>query len=287
VKYGYIFGFITTGKEISMFYEVMLLGNLIWNVPLLVFLISISIVYSFVLQHFTNIRIYHKKPLFFFLSLILLQLLIGSPLTAFGHLSFSIHMIQMSILFFIIPPLLLAGIPKALLELTFKLPLVKKISKLFLSPMLALFLFSLLFFLYHVPVILGSISQSTFSHNGFLVLLFILSIQIWWPIVSPDPKQRFYNEQRKRYLFLNGFILMPACILFIWNGIFDNVQNPFMNQVTALMCLPPQADTTNLLPSLFSTKYDQILGGALMLVIHKFSLIHPIRPTNPLEGDVD
>ena len=270
-----------------MFYEVMLFGELVWNVPLLAFLIGISLLYSFVLHRFTSFKVYHKQPLLFFLSLILLQIIVGSPLAAFGHLSFSVHMVQMSILFFIIPPLLLAGIPNALLEHTFKLPVVKKINKLFLSPMSALFLFSLLFFLYHVPVILGGISQSTSLHNGFLVLLFILSIRIWWPIVSPNPKQRFYHEQRKRYLFLNGLILMPACILFIWNGLFDNVQNPFLNHVTALKCLPPQADTTSLLPSLFSTKYDQILGGALMLVIHKFSLIHPIHPKNPLEGDVD
>ncbi|WP_369293410.1 cytochrome c oxidase assembly protein, partial [Alkalihalophilus pseudofirmus] len=54
---------------------------------------------------------YHRQPFLFFSSLILFYLTTGSPFAALSHLTFSSHMVQMSILFFIFPPLFLLGIP--------------------------------------------------------------------------------------------------------------------------------------------------------------------------------
>lgn len=258
-----------------MFYEALLLGQLVWNFPLLVFLIGIVMVYSFVLIKFTAIRLFSKQPLLFFLSFILLYFVVGSPFSAIGHLSFSFHMLQMSILYFIVPPLILAGVPSHMFSLVHKIPITKNIKKVLLTPKKALYLFSILFLLYHLPVVMNFLTQNAFLQNGYLLLLFILSFSLWWPIVSPDPKQRLYKEKKKKYLFLSGMILMPACLLFILNAFTEGSQTPFLNQITVQLCLPPNAnaDYINPLSSPFHTKYDQILAGILMLGMHKFGII--------------
>ncbi|MFD1039384.1 cytochrome c oxidase assembly protein [Virgibacillus byunsanensis] len=260
-----------------MFYEVLLWGQLVWNIPLLVCFLGIAILYAYVLKQFTNLKLHNKQPLLFFLSLGLLCLIVGSPLSAISHLSFSLHMMQMSILYFIVPPLILVGIPDLMFKQVFKLPMIKLISKLFITPKPALFLFALLFLMYHLPDVLNVVSQYSFIQNGFLLLLFMLSFSMWWPIVSPDPKQRFYKDQKKRYAFLSGLILMPACILFIFNALVDGIDNPFLTQITAHLCTPTQTNSLNLLPSPFNTKFDHIMAGTLMLGMHKFGIMLSFR----------
>lgn len=116
------------------------------------------------------------------------------------------------------------------------------------------------------------LSQTSFLQNGFLLFLFFLAFQIWWPIVSPDPKQRLYKAQKKKYLLFSGVILTPACILFILSALTDGMQNPFISQMTAELCLPTGAEDLNLLPHPFNSKYDQIMAGTLMLGIHKLGI---------------
>lgn len=179
----------------------------------------------------------------------------------------------MSILYFIIPPILLLGIPNLLFLQIWKIPLIKKICKICFTPMVALIVFAVLFLLYHLPVVLNIFSQSPFVHNGYIFLLLLLSFSMWWPLVAPDPKKRFCKIQKKRYAFLSGLVLMPACILFIFNVLLGGMNNPFITQITVHLCTPSQAGSLNLLPFPFNTKYDQIMAGTLMLGIHKSSIM--------------
>lgn len=255
-----------------MYYEILLLGQFEWNLLLFIFLLGIALIYSVLLKRFTTITIFKKQPLFFLLSLSLLYLLIGSPLSVISHLSFSLHMIQMSILYFIIPPLILLGIPEPMFQQIRKGSITKCISKLFVKPKHGLFLFSTLFLFYHLPFVLNPLSQNPMMQNGYLSLLFIFTFSMWWPIVSPDLKQRLHAEKKKRYIFLSGIVIMPACILFISNAIVGGIENPFLNQMTAELCLPPQMNSLPSLPFQLSTTFDQLMAGTLMLGIHKFSL---------------
>lgn len=254
-----------------LFYEVLLLGELVWNIPLFVFLLGIAILYFFLLRLFSDLKLYNKQPLLFYLSLCLLYLLIGTPFTTISHFSFTLHMLQMSILFFIVTPLILIGIPEPMLEKILQVRIVKKVSKLILTPKLALYIFSILFLLYHLPIV-SSLFIHSYIQITFLLFLFMLSFSIWWPIVSPDSKQRINNEQRKRYVFLNGLVLMPACIVFILSALTVEIQNPFLHQISAQLCLPLDTNSINLLPFPFNTKYDQFLAAIIMLGLHKFSL---------------
>ncbi len=254
--------------------EVLLLeGQSMWNVPLLVILAGISVVYSLLLHRFTDIKLYHRPPLFFFLGMGLLYFVLGSPLTLISHLSFSLHMIQMSILYFVAPPILLRGIPGPLFQMILKNSPYPKLSKVFFSPRLALYVFAALFLMYHLPVVLNTFSKNPFIHNGYISFLLLLSFGMWWPIVSPDPNQSLSKGEKKRFAVLSGLLLMPACLLFVFSAVTDGITNPFLTRLTAHLCLPSQDASLHILPPLFNTKYDQAMAGFLMLGIHKMSLM--------------
>lgn len=256
-----------------MFDLLLLEGKLMWNIPLLICLIGIVIVYGFFLHRLTDLKVYHRRPILFFFGLSLLYLMVGSPLTTISHFSFSLHMIQMSILYFIVPPIILIGIPNSLFQTIQKIPNVPKLSPFVLSPKIALSTFAILFLIYHLPFILTIFSQYTFVHHGYILVLIILSFKMWWPLVSPDPSQRLRHDRLKRYTFLSGILLMPACLLFIVSALMDGTSNPFLTQLTAHLCLPGDSNSLSLLPYPFHTTYDQVMAGFFMLGIHKMSLV--------------
>src|SRR5699024_5216157 len=116
------------------------------------------------------------------------------------------------------PPIILLGIPNPMLDhILHRL----KINQRCFDSKIPLFIFAVLFFIYHLPFILNLLSQHSFFQNGYLILLFILSFGMWWPIASPDPSRRLHQEHMKRYAFLSGLILMPACMLFILTALLD------------------------------------------------------------------
>ncbi|NEU31280.1 hypothetical protein GN156_10875 [bacterium LRH843] len=246
--------------------------HLVWNLPLLAFLTFIAVFYAFAIKRNTTLKLYHKQPLFFFLGLGILYVSTGSPLSTISHLSFSFHMIQMSVLYFIIPPVLLLGIPDLLLLNILKARIIRTFSKLVLAPKLALVIFAVLFLMYHFPVVLNVLSQSHFIRSGYTLLLLLLAFTIWWPIASPDPKLRYYKSEKKRYVFLSGLLLMPACAFFIITALMNDINNPFLTQLTAGFCLPVNIQSLHLLPPLFNTKVDQISAGFFMLGVHKLGL---------------
>lgn len=261
-----------------MFYDIWLGGQLLWNIPLLVCLFGIAVLYAFLLLSYTNVKLHHKQPLLWFLSLGILYVTFGSPFAAISHLSFSMHMLQLSILYFIIPPLFLLGIPDALIQQYKKLTISKKVSRFVLPPMAALYTFGALFLIYHIPVVLTILSQSSLVHNGYLFVLLILSVRMWRPIAVPDVQKYSSTEQNKRYLFMSGLVLMPVCLLFIITALIGSINNPLLTQITANLCISPtQFSSLNILPSPFNSSLDQIFAGFLMIGMHKFGLILTVR----------
>ncbi|MBY7145068.1 cytochrome c oxidase assembly protein [Virgibacillus sp. NKC19-3] len=148
---------------------------------------------------------------------------------------------------------------------------------------MALYIFTALFLLYHLPFVLDILSQNALIQNGYLFLLFLLSFSIWWPITSPDVKQRLHGKQMKRYAFRSGILLMPACVLFTLTALTDGMNNPFLNQITSKLCVPPENGAFQLLPSPFNTEFDQLMAGIFMLGIHKFGIVFSLRLGNKIQ----
>lgn len=198
-----------------------------------------------------------------------------------SHLSFSTHMIYMSIHYFIIPPLLLLGTPYSFIEQIENHPWRRWVERLFLPPYFALYIFALLFFMYHLPPILQAFSQYSLVHTSYMLFLLYLSFVIYWPIISPSPSQRLDEKGRKEYAVKSGLLLMPACSYFILMGLLGGMFSlPPNFKISAALCLPSNFDLTELLSFSINSRIDQILAGILMLGIHKLGLFLTLRHVN-------
>lgn len=243
-----------------------------WNVPFLIGLIFIACLYGGLIKRFTIIKLYHRQPILFLLGLMLVYLTMGSPLSTISHLSFSFHMFFMSIHYFIIPPLLLLGIPYPFLQQIQKKPYINKL----LPPThVALYSFALLFFAYHLQMTLQIFSQYPSLHTSYMLLLFYLSFPMWSPLLTP--KQ--YNKKGKgSYAFKSGLLIMPACFFFIFAGILGGIGGlPLHTELNAALCLPSDFTPSDLLSFPFNSRLDQSAAGILMLGMHKLGLMITTR----------
>ncbi|WP_367780369.1 cytochrome c oxidase assembly protein [Jeotgalibacillus marinus] len=242
-------------------------GSMTWNVPLLVSLVLVGIVYLIFFINFTGGKLPLMQAFLFYLGLVLIYIPTGSPLSTFSHLSFTVHMIYMSILFFIVPPLILGGIPKIFQEQVKAMFLLKGKLRFIISPITSLIIFACMFLLYHLPFMFQIFLQQPSLHSGYVLLMFLLSFNVWSPLVTSDR-----SDKKKRYAFLSGLILMPACILFVLNGFMGKLSYPFLVDFAAL-CMPTEAGSFTLFPSWYNTQIDQIVAGVIMMVIHKFGIM--------------
>ncbi|HEY4600285.1 MAG TPA: cytochrome c oxidase assembly protein [Cerasibacillus sp.] len=259
--------------------EALLHGQGTWNLPLLgIAMIMLMLFWWFSRRDFTTNNptegqwhFHWIQSLFFVGGIVLLYLIVGSPLLVISYLSFSFHMIHMSVLFFVVPPLLLLGVPYQLYIAFRRIPLIEKIAEI-ITPNRALIAFSFLFLLYHIPMFLTFLSTYAHGQRLFMLVLFFLSFRMWWPIASPNRKRRLDRQKMKQYAMKSGIFIMPACLFFIASGWLGSVPNPFFSQLTTHLCIPPNGYIPPLLPPPFNTKYDQVLAGLLMLGLHKVAL---------------
>lgn len=258
-------------------FEFILIGKTTWNYPLLIVIILIAVIYLALIHRFAKEHFVPFQPISFFISCALFLFIAASPFAIISHLSFSLHMVQMSILYFIIPPLMMLGIPEQLLNQLPRFPKHKWLTLTRLSPKIALYTFATLFLLYHLPFILTIIAGNPLLKNGYLFLLFALSFSMWKPLASPDPLFRLCTCKMKRYAFISGVAITPACLLFIGSAFLGYTGNPLFDQLIAHLCGPANLDALPIMPWPFNTKYDQVLAGFLMIGLHKLSLFMTLR----------
>ncbi|WP_225229897.1 cytochrome c oxidase assembly protein [Sporosarcina quadrami] len=260
--------------------EFLLTGQMTWKWPIIVIVFIVIAMYVRSIRIYTELSLRSLQPILFISSAVTLSIVVASPLAVLSHLSFSLHMIQMSILYFIIPPILLLGIPETFFVKLIEISRIKRLPTPQHPPIVVLSLFAILFLLYHLPFLLSVLVSIPVLQNTYLTLLFILSFGMWWPMVSSDPSTRLSKDEMKRYAMLSGYLLLPACLLFILTAFMDGGNNPLLTQLSVHLCLPPSLGSSDLLPSPFNTKYDQALSGFLMLGLHKASLLMIVK----LEG---
>ena len=115
-----------------------------------------------------------RQAFYFYGAVVLLYLTDGSPLHDLSELySFSAHMLQHMLLAYVVPILLLRGLPDWLLRPVLLQPHVKPIAKALTQPVVAFVVFSLFFSLWHLPVIYEGCADQFFGapHRTRLVSL--------------------------------------------------------------------------------------------------------------------
>ncbi|WP_141431312.1 cytochrome c oxidase assembly factor CtaG [Bacillus sp. 03113] len=219
----------------------------------------------------------NKQAIFFTLALLLLYIVKGSPLDLMSHVLFYAHMSQMALLFLLIPPLLIWGLPNWMWRKILSIKLIGYPFLFFTKPILAVILFNVFFSFYHIPLIFDIVKMNMWAHTAATAFLFLLAVFMWWPLVHPLEELGGLSGIKKvAYIFADGVLLTPACALIIFadTPLYATYSNPNIWAEAMSLCVPHSTLATLELsgPEMFSSLsplFDQQIGGVLMKIIQE------------------
>lgn len=223
-----------------------------WNFLLAGILVTIFVVY---ILKFKKEHDFLKKSTYFFFALLIFYLALGSPLHVLGdHYLFSAHMLEQSLVYVALPPLLLLGLPNRLVEPLLRFGLRFKVISFLKKPLIPLLLFNVLFSFYHIPLIFNAVVSNNIWHNLTHIILTATALFMWVPLI-PIIKEldRLSAIQKIGYIFAAGILLTPACALIIFS---DEPFYTVYNDAPQLFDIIPPLD-------------DQQTGGIIMKVIQE------------------
>ncbi|MFD2369780.1 cytochrome c oxidase assembly factor CtaG [Brevibacillus sp. GCM10020057] len=245
-----------------------------WNPELMVLTASIGIAYFALigpLRHTfaqaTPVSLRQKA--LFCIGLLLFYFGMGSPLNVAGHFLFSAHMLQQSLLYLVMPLLLLAGTPSWLFASLPERKWARTLLRLTTHPITAVLMFNALFSFYHMPVILDMAMNNLAMHNLIHLPLLLTALLMWTPVIAPLPQlHRLTELQKLAYIFASGVLITPACALIIFAG--APLYGTYVNGPT-MLCTPffsAPVDKSMLAVPLQALD-DQRLGGIIMKLMQE------------------
>ncbi|WP_050181551.1 cytochrome c oxidase assembly factor CtaG [Domibacillus robiginosus] len=254
----------------------------LWSPYFIVVLSGITVLYFWITigrrQQFQDSEPLTKRQgLLFIAAIVTLYAVKGSPLDLMGHIMMTYHMLQMAVLYLVVPPLLIKAVPWWLWRTVIGLPVVKTIFSFSARPLLALVLFNGMFSFYHIPLIFDFIKMNEMLHSLYTVVLFFLAICMWWPLVNEQPEGRGLDGLKKvGYIFANGILLTPACALIIFASapLYATYSDGTAWLKAMELCVPSSTLSGLQLsgPELFSSMAvveDQKTGGIVMKIIQE------------------
>jgi cytochrome c oxidase assembly factor CtaG len=198
------------------------------------------------------------KALVYALGVLVIFLALVSPIDVLGDdYLFSAHMLQHMMLGTIAPPLLIAGLPAAMVQTWLRFPLIARLESILGYASLALIIGVATFWIWHLPY-LYNIALENEKLHAIEHLLFIASgVILWWPVLKPVPQGRLTPLGAIIYL------LIAASLGTLLGIIFTVADTPFYSfydhpkdETGALHLIREEWGLTQL--------DDQKLGGAIM-----------------------
>ncbi|RBP06947.1 cytochrome c oxidase assembly factor CtaG [Rossellomorea aquimaris] len=254
----------------------------LWSPFFILALVFITVVYFLITVKWRDgfkesEKLTRKEATYFILTMVLLYGIKGSPVEVLGTILFSAHMTQMALLYLVVTPLLVLGIPKWVWKAAIELPVVKQVFKFMTKPLISLLSFNIIFSIYHIPVVFDNVRTDATLHGMATVILFLLSLFMWWPLLNPvDDDIDLSGLKRIGYILGSAVLLTPACglIIFAENPLYATYYDPQEFLKALALCVP--VDTLEGLtltgPELFtdmSLENDQQLGGVIMKIIQE------------------
>ncbi|HLZ08263.1 MAG TPA: cytochrome c oxidase assembly protein [Chloroflexota bacterium] len=170
----------------------------------------------------------------------LLVLALVSPIDTLSNQMFSIHMIQHMLLVYIVPPLLLTGMPAWLVRPFLSPPLARRVWTFAVSFVPATIIFNGILVLWHMPMLWGMALVDPRIHALEHLMFLFAGIVVWWPIYGNSVEvPRMTYPMQMLFLFVQS--LVPAII-----GAFITfstvVVYPYYLETPKLWGLTPLAD---------------------------------------------
>lgn len=237
-----------------------------WDIRLNLFFILGAVLYLLITGPFAFLvkgsrPVSWKTKMAFMCGWIVYFLAMGSPLSLLAHELFSMHMLQMSLLYIVMPPLLLLGTPAWFLRPLLRFQWLRRMGRFWTRPLVTLFVFNGLISLYHIPIIFDTIMSQMMYHTLSHIVLLVAALCMWWSVTCPIPEvDRVKPLHKLAFIFANGVLLTPACALIMFS---DHV------------LFASYAEMSHIVP-IFTPRDDQQLGGVIMKVMQEFVYITAI-----------
>ncbi len=160
--------------------------------------------------------VFWRQVALFSAGALLLFLAIASPLDAAADRLLAFHMLQHVIMTTIAPPLIVLGLPPALLRKLLRRDRVASILRYLTNPFLAGGLFLANMWIWHAPPLYNAALDYQNIHIVQHLMFIGTGILFWWPVVNPVPEASSLGQGgRLLYLFITGFPMMTLALLFL------------------------------------------------------------------------
>lgn len=254
----------------------------LWSPYFLVSLLVVTILYFMIVGPWRH-RFAHSEPtsikqqILFLSGMIVLYISKGSPVDLLSHIIFSAHMVQMALLYLVVPPLFILGIPNWLWRKIVNAKVIKPVVKFLTKPLIALVMFNGLFSFYHIPFILDFAKTDVFVHATITVIIFVAALLMWWPLLNKLEEWETLSGLKKvGYIFANGILITPACALIIFSetALYTTYTDVGAWINALALCVPASMlSSLNLTgPEMFNFMpplEDQRTGGVIMKIIQE------------------
>ncbi|MDL5375765.1 cytochrome c oxidase assembly protein [Exiguobacterium mexicanum] len=248
----------------------------LWSPWFGLLMVGLYVLYAVVTEKMAK-RGYESTTLlqkFSMLSAILLYYIgFGSPVDVLAHIIFSVHMLQMVLVYVLAPALVVYGMPYWVFEKLFSYKVIGPTLKFMTKPLIALVLFNALFTFYHMPFIFDYVLTNYGVHRIFHGALVVFSLTMWYPVIAPflsEEEEGMSDLKRMVYIIANGVLLTPACAFIIFSqGILYDAYTDAETFATVLGYCMPNGDVSGLdlnalMGATNSALEDQRFGGVLM-----------------------
>jgi len=142
-----------------------------------------------------------REVLWFSLAMVALILAEGSPIHVISErYLFGVHMLQHVLLTYVMPPLMILGLPRWVYR-----PLLGRflpVAKFLTHPLVAIVAFNASYTLWHLPELYEA---ALYNHNVHLLEHFVMvstAFLMWWPLMSKVPElPRLHDAAQLLYVF--------------------------------------------------------------------------------------
>jgi putative membrane protein len=164
---------------------------------------------------------------------------------------FSAHMGQHLLLMLILPPLLILGVPPALIRRTLRVHGVRAVGRALTHPVTAFTAYNLVFLGWHFPAAYNAALTHHPLHIVQHLMFMSVAVMMWWPVIAPVPELERLPDGPLLMLYVFAFGI-PSTILSAFITMSDSLLYPFYAAAPRVTSLGPLQ--------------DQRLGGLLMWV---------------------
>jgi len=211
-------------------------------------------------SHFERNDSLDIKKYYFICSIVLFYVVKGTPFAVLAKdYLFSAHMLQLSIIFFVVIPLFILSLPTNYIRKYFWHHRTRLFIHILSKPWLNALLFNGLLTVYFIPSVFNMLKSQLVGMALYQLMLVFLAFMMWWVIISPLPEITFIPYlTRIIYIFFASVLLMPIGIFLL---IILRAHYPAFEAVAG-----------NFVPIL-NAIYDQQLAGGILKLFQLSSYI--------------